>query len=173
MTQQHKKQGNVALIDGQNLYMGTMGRDKKGWEVDLFRFRVWLKEKYGVEKAYYFIGYTVGKYQDIYTKIQEAGFILIIKNEYPETFRGNRYSKRDNVDSDVVFFGMKELLENKNMNKIVLVSGDGDFIKMVRYFRDNNKLEKVIFPNKKRSSLYKEIEDSFGCYITTFKKNLI
>ena len=96
MIQKHiKKKGNVALVDGQNLYMGVK---KERWDIDLFKFRRWLKEKYGVDKAYYFIGYTTDKHQELYTTLQEAGFILIVKNEYPETFKGaDRYRKRDNV----------------------------------------------------------------------------
>jgi hypothetical protein len=39
--------GNIAYIDGQNLYMGTTN-SKPSWSVDLTRFRVYLKEKYEV-----------------------------------------------------------------------------------------------------------------------------
>ena len=54
-----KTRNNTALIDGQNLYISTM---TKGWEVDLYKFRIWLAEKYGVSDAYYFIGYTIEKH---------------------------------------------------------------------------------------------------------------
>lgn len=47
---------NLAYIDGQNLFMGTTLKDPL-WKVDLFRFRVYLKEKYMVDKAFYYLGY--------------------------------------------------------------------------------------------------------------------
>ena len=68
---------------------------------------------------------------------------------------------------------MRELVDNEIFNKIVLVSGDGDFVKMVEYFRNKDKLEKVIFPSEKRSSLYKGIEEKYGHYLEEYKKNLI
>ena len=47
---------NIAYIDGQNLHLGTTKRDPV-WQVDLPKFRIFLKEKYGVAKAYYYLGY--------------------------------------------------------------------------------------------------------------------
>lgn len=41
------------FIDSQNLNLGV--RDQ-GWELDFARFRVYLKDKYGVGKAFLFIG---------------------------------------------------------------------------------------------------------------------
>ena len=46
---------NLAFIDGQNLRYGTR-KVADPWTVDLRKFRVYLKEKYLVERAYYFIG---------------------------------------------------------------------------------------------------------------------
>lgn len=50
---------NIAYIDGQNLYMGTTKRDPV-WLVDLARFRTYLREKYHVKKAYYYLGLCAG-----------------------------------------------------------------------------------------------------------------
>ena len=47
---------NIAYIDGQNLYMGTTTREPS-WKVDLARFREYLRKKYNVERAYYYLGY--------------------------------------------------------------------------------------------------------------------
>lgn len=44
---------NFAYIDGANLYNG-MG--SLGWKLDYKRFRIWLTEKYGIRKAYLFLG---------------------------------------------------------------------------------------------------------------------
>ena len=50
-----EKIDNLAFIDGQNLIYNTARREKKPWKVDLGRFRVYLKEKYKVTRAYYFV----------------------------------------------------------------------------------------------------------------------
>ncbi len=47
---------NLTYVDGQNLFMGTTKREPS-WKVDLARFRVFLREKYDVDQAYYFLGY--------------------------------------------------------------------------------------------------------------------
>ncbi|MDO5481204.1 MAG: hypothetical protein Q4F60_02585 [Candidatus Saccharibacteria bacterium] len=56
---------NQAFVDGQNLYMNTKANS---WTVDLARFRVYLKERYDVEKAYYFLGAVDEDNQDLYEK---------------------------------------------------------------------------------------------------------
>ena len=48
-----KKENNYAFIDGNNLYRGV---NNSGWKIDFSRFRKWLKDKYRVNRAYYFIG---------------------------------------------------------------------------------------------------------------------
>ncbi len=69
------KEHNFAYIDGANLYKGI---SDLGWKLDYRRFRVWLKEKYSVERAYLFIG-LIPKQKDLYTFLQEAGYTLIFK----------------------------------------------------------------------------------------------
>ena len=51
------------------------------WRIDLQRFRVYLREKYHVEKAFYYMGYVIDgdKYQRLYEHIQESGFILVFR----------------------------------------------------------------------------------------------
>ncbi len=48
---------NYAFIDGQNLYMGLE------WKLDYKKFRQYLKDKYGIKKAYYFLD--KGKFKKI------------------------------------------------------------------------------------------------------------
>ena len=45
------KYHNIAFIDGQNLYMGSE------FQIDFKKMRTYLKDKYSVEKAYYFVGF--------------------------------------------------------------------------------------------------------------------
>lgn len=46
--------GNYAYIDSINIYLGVQ---KLGWVIDYGKLRRYLKDKYDVTKAYYFIGY--------------------------------------------------------------------------------------------------------------------
>ena len=145
---------NTAFVDGQNLYMSTTTADEP-WHIDLARFRIYLKQKYKVEKAYYFLGFTQEEQQDLYDEIQEAGFILKFKEHSPVMLS----KKKGNVDTDLVFTVMKKLYRNEKFNKVVLVSGDGDYKMLVDFLIEENKFEKILFPNQKRtSSLYKKID---------------
>lgn len=45
--------GNYAFIDSQNLNLGVQDL---GWQLDFKRFRVYLKEKFHVRRAYLFLG---------------------------------------------------------------------------------------------------------------------
>lgn len=67
---------NIAYIDGQNLYLSTSKSDNP-WHIDFGKFRIYLKDKYRVEKAYYFLGYVNEEYNDLYQKLQESGFIVL------------------------------------------------------------------------------------------------
>ncbi len=153
------EKNNLAFIDGQNLYLGTK-QDK--WNVDLFKFRTYLKDKYEISEAYYFLGYLQEENDDLYKEIQKAGFIVVFKehSQYAET------KKKGNVDTDIVFEIMKNLLENKIFNKVVLVSGDGDYKKLVDYLIIKDKFSKILFPNVRyASSLYKKLGNKFFTHL--------
>ncbi len=155
---------NIAFIDGQNLYMGTIKND---WKIDHIKFRIYLKDKYNVENAYYFMGYFSGCEEKLYSKLQSAGFILVFKNHKSPIIS----LKKGNVDVDIVFNIMKDLLENKNFNKIILVSGDGDYKNLVDYLIEKSRFEKILFPNKKfASSLYKNFRTKYFDYLENIKE---
>jgi hypothetical protein len=71
---EEKKRVNLAYIDAANLDRAL--RDQLKWKLDYKKFRVWLTEKYKVERAYLFIG-LIPKYKNLYTHLQDCGFILI------------------------------------------------------------------------------------------------
>ena len=149
---------NIAFIDGQNLHLGTV---ESGWKVDYRRFRIYLNDKYSVKDAYYFFGYISEDQQQLYKKLQKSGFIVVFK-EHKEAFAGK---KKGNVDTDIVFEIMKNLID-ESFNKIVLVSGDGDYKKVVDYLIKKDKFEKILFPNKKfASSLYKKLGNKFFTHL--------
>ncbi|PIR68468.1 hypothetical protein COU49_00820 [Candidatus Nomurabacteria bacterium CG10_big_fil_rev_8_21_14_0_10_35_16] len=152
-----KTDNNIAFIDGQNLYLGTT-KSEKSWTVDLNKFRVYLNKKYGVEKAYYFLGCVREEFQDLYDEIQEAGFILKFR-EHNTIMLGK---KKGNVDSDIIFNIMKKLYQKEDFDKIILVSGDGDYKMLVDFLIGESKFKKILFPNRKfASSLYKQLGSEF------------
>lgn len=156
---------NIAYIDGQNLHMGTADTNPS-WRVDLSRFRVYLKEKYLVDKAFFYMGYTIDgpSYEKLYEYIQESGFILVFR-EHNSAMVGK---KKGNVDSDIIFNAMKRLYLKETFDKIVLVSGDGDYKGLVDFLTEHDRFEKILFPNKKfASSLYKTLEPKFFDYLSS------
>jgi uncharacterized LabA/DUF88 family protein len=158
-----KSKNNIAFIDGQNLHLGTI---QNGWKISLRKFRIYLKDKYKVSEAYYFLGFINESYQDLYSNLQKAGFIIIFKQHGSSLLA----EKKGNVDTDVVFEIMKNLVDNKELDKIILVSGDGDYIKVINYLIFKNKFEKILFPNRRfASSLYKKLGAEFYDYIENIK----
>jgi len=156
-----QKEKNYAFVDGQNLHMGTR-KIEGSWKISLKKLRIFLKDKYQVEIAYYFLGCVMEENQDLYTKIQEAGFILVFR-EHNTSMVGK---KKGNVDADIVFSVMKKMYQKENFNKIVLVSGDGDYKRMVDFLIEEKRFKKILFPNRKfASSLYKKLGSEFFDYL--------
>ncbi len=154
---------NIAYIDGQNLYMGTAKSSPK-WSIDLTRFRRYLLEKYHVIDAYYYLGYVQSgeEYDRLYESIHKAGFILIFR-EHNSAMLG---TKKGNVDSDIIFNAMKRLYLKEAFDKVVLVSGDGDYKSLVKFLISERRFEKILFPNKRyASSLYRTLEPKYFDYL--------
>jgi len=157
---------NLAYIDGQNLHLGTT---QDNWKINYAKLRIYLKEKYSVFEAYYFIGYVSEDQQDLYNNLQKAGFIVLFKEHNKELLA----KKKGNVDTDIVFEVMKSLIENSDFDKIILVSGDGDYKKLVDYLIKKNKFKKILFPNKKfASSLYKKLGSEYFDYLENIKVHI-
>ena len=154
---------NIAYIDGQNLYMGT-AKSEPEWHIDLARLRVYLKQKYNVTRAYYYLGYVQegDGSERRYEVIQEAGFVLVFR-QHNSAMIGK---KKGNVDSDIIFSAMKRVYLRDDFGKIVLVSGDGDYKMLVDFLIEQNKFEKILFPNRKySSSLYKALSSKYFAHL--------
>ena len=152
---------NQAFIDGQNLYFSTM-HSELPWKVDIFRFREYLCRKFGIEQVYYFLGCFDNEQKTMYDRLREAGYILVFR----EHQRGVLSRKKGNVDTDIVFCIMCKLYKCENIGKIFLISGDGDYYRMVEFLCDEGKLGKIIFPSRKNaSSLYRQIMQRYKMYL--------
>lgn len=136
-----KPQDNYAFIDGQNLNLSVQ---EMGWKLDFKRFRTHLREKYGVETAYYFIGF-VGGNSELYKALQLDGYILIFK----PTFRNAGGTVKGNCDAELVLQAMIDLYD---YDKAIIVTGDGDFYCLVQHLRKKGKLQCVLAPNRVKCS---------------------
>lgn len=148
------KENNIAFIDAQNLHLWTTSEK---WNIDFNKFRIYLKDKFNINEAYFFLWFLDEDQQELYKNIQKAWFII----EFREHNSHMKWTKKWNVDVDIVFEVMKRLIDEDDFDKIVLVSWDWDYIKMVKYLIKKDKLKKILFPNKCYSSLYKPFKDKF------------
>lgn len=168
-----RKKTAYAFIDSQNLNVGVQ---KFGWKMDWLKFRKFLTEKYGVTKAFMFIGY-VPEFENMYQQLHEAGYMIVLKPTYdmtrprpeekaievpdPQAKPGDKKSEEEkkpvkgNVDADLVLWVMKEMA---HYDKAVIVSGDGDFYSLVEYLDEQNKLLKLLAPNAHYSGLFNKYE---------------
>jgi uncharacterized LabA/DUF88 family protein len=133
---------NFAFIDGQNVYLGIRAL---GWTIDWKRFRIHLKEHYGVTEAYYFIGY-VPENAGLYQNLQHWGYVIVHK---PVTYQAGGKPK-GNVDAELV---LQAMIDFPKYEKAVLVTSDGDFSCLVRYLATQGKLERVLSPNRGKCSV--------------------
>lgn len=154
---------NIAYIDGQNLYSGTQEVD---FAIDFKKFRVYLRDKYHIEEAYYFFGFLKEEENHLYTNLQKAGFIVVFK-EHSSLLIGK---KKGNVDSDIIFEIMKKMIDEDKEEKFLLVSGDGDYLKLIDFLIEKERFIKILFPNKKfASSLYKRLTRKYFDYIENIR----
>ena len=134
------KENNFAYIDGANLHRGIASL---GWTLDYARLRVWLSEKYGVNKAYIFIG-LIPKYKELYKYLQECGFTLIFK----EVIYDGDGKPKGNCDADLVLQAARDTYENK-FDTTVIVSSDGDYSSLVKFLMERKKLKTILSPHTK------------------------
>ncbi len=138
------KEDNFAFIDSQNLNLGVKSQ---GWNLDFARFFIYLKDKYKAKKIFLFIGYVKGN-EALYTHLQSVGYIIVFKPTLEYKKGGELYTK-GNVDAELVLHTM---IEYKNYDKAIIVSGDGDFYCLIEYLEQKEKLGRIIIPNRKAYS---------------------
>ncbi len=161
MIKKNSKQKIYAFIDSQNLNLGVKSQ---GWELDFARFRIYLKDKYQVNKSFLFIGY-IKKNQSLYNFLKRSGYILIFK-PILETKRKGKKIIKGNIDAELVLHTM---IEYPNYSKAIIISGDGDFHCLIEYLDKKNKLSRIIIPNQKS---YSSLFISFKKYISFININL-
>lgn len=153
---------NVAYIDNQNLYMSTTRHKTDPWDVDMRKFRVYLREKYKAEVANLYMGAYEAEYRPRYQAFYDMGYTIVFR-EHAHTQLGK---KKGNVDADIVFEMMLDAYASELVDKAVLVSGDGDYKRVVSHLIDVGKFERLLLPSHANaSSLYKQVPEAFKAYL--------
>lgn len=183
MRRRGKQRGVYAFIDSQNLNLGTQ---KMGWKMDWKKFRKFLADKYGVTRAFMFIGY-VPEFEEMYEQLHQSGYAVVLKptvdmnkprsedreqgsengtdtKEKPE----EKKPVKGNIDADLVLWAMKEM---PNYAKAIIISGDGDFYTLAEYLVSQGKLLNLMTPNWQYSSLLKPYE-SYIIRIDQYRREL-
>lgn len=134
-----------AFIDSQNLNLAIR---EQGWKLDFSRFRVYLNDKFNVEKAYIFIGYMPSN-QGLYSSLQDAGYHCIFRPTL--TYKDGK--TKGNCDAELI---LQAMIDFSIYEQAVIVTGDGDFYCLVKYLIENQKLKALFVPNHyKYSALLK------------------
>jgi len=153
--------------------------------MDWKKFRQFLTDKYGVNKAFMFIGY-VPEFESLYEQLHDAGYLIVLKptfdmtrvqltaEEKEQRAKNKDQAEKDdrptkgNVDADLVLWAMKEI---PNYDKAIIVSGDGDFYALIEYLDQQHKLLKLLAPNAHYSGLFNKFEKYIE-RLDTYKKDL-
>ena len=153
---------NVAYIDNQNLFMATSCHETSPWNVDMRKLRVYLRDKFKIEMASLYMGVFEEEYRRLYQAFRDMGYTVVFR----EHARIQRGKKKTNVDADIVFEMMLDAYASQLIEKAVLISGDGDYKKVVSHLIDVGKFEKLLLPSRiNASSLYKQVPEKFKLYL--------
>lgn len=152
----------LAFIDASNIIYGT--RDE-GWKVDFKKLFKYLKERYRCREIYYFGGEEKNnlKQAKFYKKLKTFGYELKLKPVKLYRQDDGKTVRKANCDVDLTFYAMRDLAK---FNRVIFLSGDGDFEILLKYFIEQKKEIKVI-ANGKRTA--KEIKSLMGADFTSMK----
>lgn len=179
-----------AFIDASNLFYG--GEKSLGWKIDYQKLLVYLKDKYEVEKTFYFGGVEVHKFEfdylanetvpikqlrkhlvklidnckdklndaelillgrhlqrvKFYLKLEKFGYQLILKPVKSYENEDESTRRKANCDVDMTF---RLMIEKDNFERVVILSGDGDFLPVLKYLKNQGK-EVVILARGPRTA---------------------
>jgi uncharacterized LabA/DUF88 family protein len=152
-SQQHKDQRVVVLIDTQNLYYSAKNLYQS--KVD---FGQVLKLAVGARKLIRAFAYVIqtktGEEKPFFEALQDLGIETRAK-ELQEFYGG---AKKGDWDVGIVIDAIRA---STSADVIVLVSGDGDFIPLVEYLKNQGKRVEVLAFGRSTSSKLKEDADEF------------
>ena len=154
---------STAHIDASNLKFGI---EQSGWKLDYKSFRSWLRDKFGVSRAILFMG-LIPNNADLYNHLQSIGYNISFK----PTITSKEGRTKGNVDGELILAIAKDFYE-KNLESVVLVSGDGDYHCVVEFLKEKKIPISIVSPNKKYLSLLLKRTNVPIIILDEFKKHL-
>lgn len=102
---------------------------------------MFLKNKYKPDNVIIFTGY-LEKYKYVYEQNKKIGYTYIFKEA---VFNKEENKIKANCDVDISIKGVLDKLEN-NLEKSLLVTSDGDFASLVKFWKDRKVKVKIFSP---------------------------
>lgn len=146
------KRTNI-YIDGANLHRAAL---ELGFNINYKKFRGWLRQKYSPENVFIFLG-LIPKKAKLYEHLQRCGFVVVFKQTV--SIGGE---VKGNCDAELVLKATSHWYE-KDFEKCLLITGDGDFGCLIEFLQEKNALHSVVAPNKKKCSI---LLRNKNCHIT-------
>jgi hypothetical protein len=151
-------------IDASNVLISMK---QKNLSLEIDNFFVYLKDKFRSENIFYFTP-NWKKENTTFEKISNIKNVEII---YKEIYNQNSKLKT-NCDVDIAFKLTKDILNNE-VEEIVLISGDGDFIPILD-FAINRKINvRIIGGTKESTAKIIKKRNEFRYFLLTDVKELI
>jgi uncharacterized LabA/DUF88 family protein len=130
---------------------------------ELYKYYLIKIKKYTGDKKDFLLLMKNFKKLKFYRKLNQFGYILKLKKIKTFTYDG-KIKKKANCDVDMTFFMM---YEKKNFDRVIALSGDGDFLIILEYLKSESK-EVLIMSRNNRTA--KEIRRFAGHNFLDFQK---
>lgn len=148
-------------IDASNIIYGVKD---EGWKVDFRKLFKYLSERYECRKIFYFGGQEKDneKQAKFYTILREIGYELVLKPVKLYRQEGGKQVRKANCDVDLTFYAMRDI---EAFEKVIFLSGDGDFEILLKHFVKIKK-KVIIIANSRRTA--KDIKRLKGVQFNDF-----
>ena len=133
----------ILYIDAQNIHKSTQ---EMGRTIDRGAFLEYTKEKFVIDKAKIFFWY-VARYETLYQQLRLLWYEVIFK----DTMLLPNGETKGNVDIDIAIHSILDAVEWW-LTKAYLVSGDGDYNTLVKFWRERGVLGRVLIPHRDKAS---------------------
>lgn len=158
------------FVDEANLYLAAK---KEGWEIDWQKFISHISKEFDIRAAYLYEGMptersirlnTPGATLDDIDGIRDEktrrfaelrSYGYIVRHKPVATING---TNKCNFDVELTIDAVDQIA---NYDIFVLASGDGDFIRLVKYMRGRGKTVYVVGPKKSNKELRLESRGNF------------
>ena len=133
----------IAYIDSQNIHKWVL---ECGRTIDRARFYNYVKNKHQIDVIKLFFGY-IKEFEWLYSFCRKVWFVVVFK----ETLVLPNWDIKGNVDIDIAIESINDY-HNWNLTSFVLISSDGDYNTLVKYFLAKKILYKLIVSNIHKTS---------------------